>query len=57
MFLIKCKLCKPVEFVVNFFEVAICSCLHTLGAVHILRQPPEGGEGVSQMLTNADEGG
>ena len=28
-----------------------------LGAVHILRQPPEGGEGVSQMLTIADEGG
>ena len=26
------------------------------GAVHILRQPPEGGEGVSQMLTIADEG-
>ena len=28
-----------------------------LGAVHILRQPTEGGEGVSQMLTIADEGG
>ena len=28
-----------------------------LGAVYILRQPPEGGEGVSQMLTIADEGG
>ena len=28
-----------------------------LGAVHILRQPPEGGEGVKQMLTIADEGG
>ena len=28
-----------------------------LGAVHILRQPPEGGEGVSQMLTIAGEGG
>ena len=28
-----------------------------LGAVHILRQPPEGGEGVWQMLTIADEGG
>ena len=28
-----------------------------LGAVHILRQPPEGGGGVSQKLTNADEGG
>ena len=28
-----------------------------LGAVHILRQPPEGGEGVEQMLTIADEGG
>ena len=27
------------------------------GAVHILRQPPEGGEGVKQMLTIADEGG
>ena len=27
------------------------------GAVHILRQPPEGGEGVWQMLTIADEGG
>ena len=31
--------------------------VHDLGAVHILRQPPEGGEGVSQMLTIADEGG
>ena len=28
-----------------------------LWAVHILRQPPKGGEGVSQMLTIADEGG
>ena len=28
-----------------------------IGAVHILRQPPEGGEGVWQMLTIADEGG
>ena len=28
-----------------------------LGAVHILRQPPEGGAGVRQMLTIADEGG
>ena len=28
-----------------------------LGAVHILRQPPEGGGGVSQKLTIADEGG
>ena len=27
-----------------------------LGAVHILRQPPEGGEGVWQMLTIADKG-
>ena len=27
------------------------------GAVHILRQPLDGGEGVSQMLTNADERG
>ena len=27
------------------------------GAVHILRQPPEGGEGVWQMLTIADGGG
>ena len=26
---------------------------HLLGAVHILRQPPEGGEGVWQMLTIA----
>ena len=26
-----------------------------LGAVHILRQPPEGGGGVSQMLTIADK--
>ena len=31
--------------------------LTCVGAVHILRQPPEGGEGVSQMLTIADEGG
>ena len=29
----------------------------SLGAVHILRQPPEGGGGVSQKLTIADEGG
>ena len=28
-----------------------------LGAVHILLQPPEGGEGVWQMLTIVDEGG
>ena len=28
-----------------------------LGAVHILRQPPEGGGGVSKMLTIADKGG
>ena len=28
----------------------------TLGAVHILCQPPEGGGGVSQNLTIADEG-
>ena len=27
-----------------------------LGAVHILRQPPEGGGGVSQKLTIADKG-
>ena len=27
------------------------------GAVHILRQPPEGREGGRQMLTIADEGG
>ena len=30
---------------------------HILGAVHILCQPPEGGEGVWQMRTIADEGG
>ena len=28
-----------------------------LGAVHMLRQPPEGGGEVSQKLTIADEGG
>ena len=28
-----------------------------LGAVHILCQPLEGGEGVSQKMTIADEGG
>ena len=28
-----------------------------LGAVHILRQPPEGGGRVSQKLTIADKGG
>ena len=28
----------------------------SLGAVHTLRQPPEGGGGVSQKLTIADEG-
>ena len=27
-----------------------------IGAVHILRQRPGGGEGVSQMMTIADEG-
>ena len=32
-------------------------CQRPLGAVHILRQPPEGGGGVSQKLTIADEGG
>ena len=31
--------------------------INKLGAVHILRQPPEGGEGVRQKLTIADEGG
>ena len=31
--------------------------LHCLGAIHISRQPPEGGGGVSQMLANADKGG
>ena len=31
--------------------------LWPIGAVHILRQPPEGGEGVWQILTIADEGG
>ena len=34
-----------------------CVDASILGAVHILRQPPEGGEGVRQMLTIADEGG
>ena len=34
-----------------------CRQSRLLGAVHILRQPPEGGEGVRQMLTIADEGG
>ena len=29
----------------------------SLGAVHILRQPSEGGGGVSQKLTIADKGG
>ena len=39
------------------------TCIHTysnineIGAVHILRQPPEGGEGVWQMLTIADKVG
>ena len=32
------------------------SNLFDYGAVHILRQPPEGGEGVWKMLTIADEG-
>ena len=35
----------------------ICNNACYLGAIHILRQPPEGGEGVIQMLTIADEGG
>ena len=33
------------------------SPFYPLGVVHILRQPLEGGERVSQMLTIADEGG
>ena len=33
------------------------NCSVQLGAVYILRQPPEGGEGVWQMLTIADKGG
>ena len=33
------------------------STVDLLGAVHILRQPPERGGGVSQKLTIADEGG
>ena len=35
----------------------ICNNACYLGAIHILRQPLEGGEGVIQMLTIADEGG
>ena len=38
-----------------FFIIIIDS--KELGAVHILRQPPEGGGGVSQKLTIADGGG
>ena len=30
---------------------------YMIGAVHILCQPLEGGEGVSQKMTIADEGG
>ena len=41
--------------IAHYATVSVLYC--TLGAVHILRQPPEGGEGVSQMLTIADEGG
>ena len=49
----------PNEFEVVFVKHYLSNTLHhqLLGAVHILRQPPEGGEGVSQMLTIADEGG
>ena len=35
----------------------VADAFSLLGAVHILRQPGEGGGGVWQMLTIADEGG
>ena len=41
----------------NQSEICIFALTYMSGAVHILRQPPEGGEGVRQMLTIADEGG
>ena len=37
--------------------IAIACEICQVGAVHKLRQPPEGWEGVSQMLTIANEGG
>ena len=39
------------------WKVAFSLDKSQLGAVHILRQPLEGGEGVSQKMTIADEGG
>ena len=48
------KLIRPVELqIYNMSHIIII----ILGAVHILRQPQEGGGGVSQKLTIADEGG
>ena len=44
-------------FLVGCFHLTIAKAKWTLGAVHILRQPLEGGGGGSQMLTIADEGG
>ena len=41
----------------NGYRNVYRNCQRRLGAVHILRQPPEGGEGVWQMLTIADKGG
>ena len=43
----------------NIYQFLVHSqfMVRILGAVHILRQPLEGGEGVSQKMTIADEGG
>ena len=53
---ILCFVLPPIDHKLEL--IFVCDLfLFTLGAVHILRQPPEGGEGVKQMLTIADEGG
>ena len=47
----------PLHLVDMKYTGCIFSLVYVLGAVHILRQLLEGGEGVSQKLTITDEGG
>ena len=51
------RLKTPTTNIRTFYSSAQLLRSPGYGAVHILRQPPEGGEGVWQMLTIADEGG
>ena len=44
-------------FFFKYLKIHFVDSEYNLGAVHILRQPSEGGGGVSQKLTIADEGG